>query len=411
MTNLSINGERLWASLMEMAKIGATPKGGSNRQTLTDLDKQGRDLFVRWCREAGLEVTVDQMGSIFARRRGRRDDLPPVLAGSHLDTQPTGGRFDGVFGVLAALEMVRTLNDAGVETDAPVEIVNWTNEEGARFAPPMIASGVFAGVFPLEEGLGKTDAEGRTIGEELQRIGYSGERACTGHPYAAYFEPHIEQGPILEREDKTIGVVTGAQGARWFEVTVTGQEGHAGATPMDMRSDALVTAARLVGEIREIGLKPGENGRATVGIMKVAPGSPNVVPGSVFFTVDIRHPQEEVIEEMTTALRGAAERAARELDTPVEVREIWYSPPVRFDQGCVDAVREAAQAYGYSHRDIVSGAGHDAVYVARVAPTAMIFVPCEKGISHNEAEYAKPEDLAAGCNVLLHAVLSRAGGR
>ena len=411
MTNLSINGERLWASLMEMAEIGATPKGGSNRQTLTDLDKQGRDLFVRWCREAGLEVTVDQMGSIFARRRGRRDDLPPVLAGSHLDTQPTGGRFDGVFGVLAALEMVRTLNDAGVETEAPVEIVNWTNEEGARFAPPMIASGVFAGVFPLEEGLGKTDAEGRTIGEELRRIGYAGERPCTGHRYAAYFEPHIEQGPILEREDKAIGVVTGAQGARWFEVTVTGQEGHAGATPMDMRSDALVTAARLVGEIREIGLKPGENGRATVGIMKVAPGSPNVVPGSVFFTVDIRHPQEEVIEEMTTALRGAAERAARELDTPVEVREIWYSPPVRFDQGCVDAVREAAQAYGYSHRDIVSGAGHDAVYVARVAPTAMIFVPCEKGISHNEAEYAKPEDLAAGCNVLLHAVLSRAGGR
>ena len=411
MTNLSIDRERLWASLMEMARIGATPKGGSNRQALTDLDREGRDLFVRWCREAGLTVTVDRMGSIFARRPGRDPDAPPVLAGSHLDTQPTGGKFDGVFGVLAALEMVRTLNDHGVETDAPIEIVNWTNEEGARFSPPMVASGVFAGVFTLEEGQAKADAEGRTIGEELRRIGYEGEMECTGRAYAAYFEPHIEQGPILEREGKTIGIVTDAQGARWYEATVTGQEGHAGATPMEMRQDALVVAARLVGEIRRIGLDHAPLGRATVGILKVSPGSPNVVPGSVFFMVDLRHPDAGVLEEMHMALRETVERTAAELETPVDLKEIWYSPPVMFDHSCVDAVREAARAYDYSAREIVSGAGHDAVYAQRVVPTAMIFIPCEKGLSHNEAENVTPEDVAAGCNVLLHAVLSRAGAR
>ena len=409
MTNLSIDRERLWASMMEMAKIGATAKGGNNRQALTDLDREGRDLFVRWCEEAGLSVTVDRMGSIFARRPGRNPDLPPVLAGSHLDTQPTGGKFDGVFGVLAALEVIRTLNDHGVETDAPIEIVNWTNEEGARFAPPMVASGVFAGVFSLEEGWGKTDAEGKTIGEELRRIGYAGGMECSGRAYAAYFEPHIEQGPILEREGKTIGIVTDAQGARWYEITVTGQEGHAGATPMEMRSDALVAAARLVLDIQQIGLRQAPNGRATVGILRVSPGSPNVVPGSVFFTVDIRHPDAGVIEEMHDDLRNMVERASGE--AAVELKETWYSPPVAFDHNCVDAVREAARAYGYPARPLISGAGHDAVYAQRVVPSAMIFVPCEKGLSHNEAENVTPEDLEAGGNVLLHAVLSRAGAR
>ena len=411
MNNLSIDGERLWASLMEMAKIGATAKGGNNRQALTDLDREGRDLFVGWCEEAGLAVRVDAMGSIFARRPGRNPDLPPVMAGSHLDTQPTGGKFDGVFGVLAALEMVRTLNDHGVETDAPIEIVNWTNEEGARFAPPMVASGVFAGVFSLEDGHGKTDAAGKTIGGELQRIGYAGEMPCGGRDYAAYFEPHIEQGPILERESKTIGIVTGAQGARWYEITVTGQEGHAGATPMEMRQDALVAAAHLVIGVQNIGIGHAPNGRATVGILEARPGSPNVVPGTVFLTVDIRHPDAGVIEEMHADLRDLVERLGAETAASVELRETWYSPPVAFDHGCIDAVRQAAAAYGYPAREIISGAGHDAVYAQRVVPTAMIFVPCEKGLSHNEAENATPEDLAAGCNVLLHAVLSRAAAR
>lgn len=411
MRNIRIDGQRLWDTIMEMAKIGATAKGGSNRQTLTDEDKAGRDLFVRWCREAGLQVTVDRMGNIFARRPGRNDSLPPIMAGSHLDTQPTGGRFDGVFGVLAALEVVRTLNDHGVETEAPVEIVNWTNEEGARFAPPMVASGVFAGVFTLEEAHAIRDAEGATMGGELSRIGYLGDVPVGGRPVGAYFEAHIEQGPILEREGKPVGVVTGAQGARWYEITVTGDAGHAGATPMDMRRDALVAAAHIVQAVQRIGRRRDPYGRGTVGIMRVSPGSPNVVPDEVFFTVDMRHPQAEVMSEMDTELRAAAEEAAKAQGTPVEVKEIWYSPPVAFDRTCVDAVRQAASALGHGHMDLVSGAGHDAVYMARVAPTAMIFAPCEKGLSHNEAENAKPEDLAAGCDVLLHAMLERADAR
>jgi len=411
MRNIRIDGQRLWDTIMEMAKIGATAKGGSNRQTLTDEDKAGRDLFVRWCREAGLQVTVDRMGNIFARRPGRNDSLPPIMAGSHLDTQPTGGRFDGVFGVLAALEVVRTLNDHGVETEAPVEIVNWTNEEGARFAPPMVASGVFAGVFTLEEAHAIRDAEGATMGGELSRIGYLGDVPVGGRPVGAYFEAHIEQGPILEREGKPVGVVTGAQGARWYEITVTGDAGHAGATPMDMRRDALVAAAHIVQAVQRIGRRRDPYGRGTVGIMRVSPGSPNVVPDEVFFTVDMRHPQAEVMSEMDTELRAAAEEAAKAQGTPVEVKEIWYSPPVAFDRTCVDAVRQAASALGHGHMDLVSGAGHDAVYMARVAPTAMIFAPCEKGLSHNEAENAKPEDLAAGCDGLLHAMLERADAR
>jgi len=411
MRNIRIDGQRLWDTIMEMAKIGATAKGGSNRQTLTDEDKAGRDLFVRWCREAGLEVTVDRMGSIFARRPGRNNDLPPIMSGSHLDTQPTGGRFDGVLGVLAALEVVRTLNDHGVETEAPIEIVNWTNEEGARFPPPMIASGVFAGVFSLEEGHGIRDAAGKTIGEELERIGYKGEASVGGRPVGAYFELHIEQGPILEREAKQIGVVTGGQGARWYEITVSGEAGHAGATPMDMRKDALVAAAQIVQAVQRIGRRRDPYGRGTVGIMRVSPGSPNVVPDEVFFTVDIRHPDADVMTEMDGELRAAADEAALNHGTPVEVKETWYSPPVAFDKGCVAAVRQAAEALGYSHMDVVSGAGHDAVYMARVTPTTMIFAPCEKGISHNEAENCKPEDLTAACDVLFHAVLERADAK
>lgn len=408
MENIQINSSRLWDSLMEMAKIGATPKGGVCRLALTDLDREGRDLFVRWCEEAGCTVTVDQMGNIFARRPGRKPDLPPVMTGSHLDSQPTGGRFDGVYGVLAGLEVVRTLNDFSVETDAPVEVAVWTNEEGSRFAPAMVASGVFAGVFDLEYGLSRADMEGKTMGEELARIGYAGSEKVGQHPVGAYFEAHIEQGPILEAERRTIGVVTHAQGQRWYEITLTGQEAHAGPTPMPRRRDALVGAARIVGEVNRIGLSYPPNACATVGLMQVSPNSRNVIPGKVFFTVDFRNPSEEVLSQMDADLRAFADKVAAENKLELELTQIWHSPVVPFNEKCVGAVREATKRLGYDHMDIVSGAGHDACYVARVAPTGMIFVPCEDGISHNEIENATPSDVAAGCNVLLHAMIGAA---
>ncbi|MBM3600578.1 MAG: Zn-dependent hydrolase [Alphaproteobacteria bacterium] len=408
MDNLRINGDRLWASLMELARIGATPKGGVCRLALTDLDRQGRDLFIRWCKEAGCTVTVDGIGNIFARRPGRDNSLPPVMTGSHLDTQPTGGRFDGAYGVMAGLEVVRTLNDAGFETDAPVEIVVWTNEEGTRFSPAMIGSGAFAGVFDLGAELGKTDLEGKTIGAELERIGYKGAAPVGGRKVGAYFEAHIEQGPILEAENKTIGIVTGAQGQRWYEITVVGQEAHAGPTPMARRKDALVGAARMIHEVNRIGHKHQPGACATVGHVQVMPNSRNVIPGRVFFTVDFRNPKDEALTAMDRDLRRACQAISAETGLETEVKEFWYFAPTPFDAACISAVRRGAELGGYSHRDIISGAGHDAVYMARVAPTGMIFVPCEGGISHNEIENAAPADLAAGCAVLLQAVLGRA---
>ncbi|MFO7484182.1 Zn-dependent hydrolase [Oceanibaculum nanhaiense] len=409
MKNIQIRGDRLWDSLMEMAKIGATEKGGNCRLAASDLDKEGRDLFVRWCKEAGCTVTVDGIGNIFARRPGKNNDLPPVMTGSHLDTQPTGGRFDGVYGVLAGLEVVRTLNDAGIETEAPVEVVVWTNEEGSRFSPAMMGSGVFAGVFPLDEIQAKQDIDGLKLGDELRRIGYEGT-APMGKPVKAYFEAHIEQGPILEAEKKPVGIVTGAQGQRWYEVTVVGQEAHAGPTPMARRRDALVGASRMVQEVNRIGLANQPYACATVGFMQVSPNSRNVIPGRVFFAVDFRHPDDAVLTKMDSELRAACAKIAAEAGLEVEVSEFWYFPPTPFDAKCVAAVREGAKLYGYDHMDIVSGAGHDAVYMAKVAPTGMIFVPCEDGISHNEVENADPKDLEAGGNVLLHAMLERAQG-
>ena len=409
MKNIQIRGDRLWDSLMEMAKIGATEKGGNCRLAASDLDKEGRDLFVRWCEEAGCTVTVDAIGNIFARRPGKNNDLPPVMTGSHLDTQPTGGRFDGVYGVLAGLEVVRTLNDAGIETEAPVEVVVWTNEEGSRFSPAMMGSGVFAGVFPLEEIQAKQDIDGLKLGDELRRIGYEGT-APMGKPVKAYFEAHIEQGPILEAEKKPVGIVTGAQGQRWYEVTVVGQEAHAGPTPMARRRDALVGASRMVQEVNRIGLANQPYACATVGFMQVSPNSRNVIPGRVFFAVDFRHPDDAVLTKMDSELRAACAKIAAEAGLEVEVSEFWYFPPTPFDEKCVAAVREGAKLYGYDHMEIVSGAGHDAVYMAKVAPTGMIFVPCEDGISHNEVENADPKDLEAGGNVLLHAMLERAQG-
>jgi N-carbamoyl-L-amino-acid hydrolase len=408
LSNIKINQGRLWDSIMEMAKIGATPKGGCNRLALTDLDRQGRDLFISWCKEAGCSVTVDRMGNIFARRPGKKNSLEAVGCGSHLDTQPTGGKFDGVFGVLAALEVVRTLNDHAYETDAPIEVAVWTNEEGSRFAPAMIASGVFAGAFSEEYGMSREDLDGKTIGEELDRIGYRGEAPCGGRPFKAFFEAHIEQGPILEAENKTIGVVTGIQGIRWFECTVTGNESHAGTTPMSMRRDALLGAARIVDEINLIAKAHAPNAVSTVGLLQVHPNSRNVIPGSVFFTADLRHPDDAVLAEMAGDLEAIVDRLTSDLGLTHDLHEIWYSPPAPFDKSCIASVRNAAEKAGYAHRDIVSGAGHDAGYISKVAPTAMIFVPCAGGISHNESESATPEDLEAGCNVLLRAVLAHA---
>jgi N-carbamoyl-L-amino-acid hydrolase len=405
--NIQVNQQRLWDSLMEMAKIGATEKGGSKRLALTDLDKEGRDLFVRWCKEAGCTVTVDRMGNIFARRPGRRSDLPPVVTGSHLDTQPTGGKFDGVFGVLAGLEVIRTLNDVGYETEAPLEVSVWTNEEGARFAPAMVASGVFAGIFTEEYGHSRADLDGKTIGEELKRIGYLGEAKTGGRPFKAFFEAHIEQGPILEAERKTIGVVQGIQGIRWFEVTVTGSESHAGTTPMNRRKDAMLGCARMVDRINRIALDHPP-GVSTVGLVQVSPNSRNTIPGTVFFSVDLRHPQDEVLSRMKAALETTVAEICTALGLEAECKEIWSSPATHYHPDCIAAVRKAADTLGYSHRDIVSGAGHDAGYINRVAPVGMIFVPCADGVSHNEIESATAEDLAAGCNVLLHAMLDQA---
>ncbi len=406
--NIKIDQARLWDSIMEMAKIGATPKGGCNRLALTDLDKEARDLFISWCREAGCSISIDRMGNIFARRPGKNNALDPVVCGSHLDTQPTGGKFDGVFGVMAALEVIRTLNDLGYETDAPVEAVAWTNEEGSRFAPAMVASGVFAGVFSEEYGLSRADGDGRTIGEELERIGYLGELACGGRRFKAFFEAHIEQGPILEAEQKTIGVVRGIQGIRWFECTLGGNESHAGTTPMPARRDALLGAARIVEAVHGIAMSHAPDAVATVGLLEVHPNSRNVIPGSVFFAIDVRHPEEGVLARMASGIEDAISGIAATLGLVHSLNEIWHSPPVPFDPSCIESIRKAAEESGYPHRDIVSGAGHDAGNIAKVAPTGMIFVPCAGGISHNEAESATPSDLAAGCNVLLQAVLAQA---
>ena len=406
---LAINADRLWASIMEMAKIAATEKGGNCRLALSDDDKEGRDLFVRWCGEAGMTCTVDKMGNIFARRPGKDPEAKPVSTGSHLDTQPTGGKFDGVYGVLAGLEVVRTLNDADTETEAPIEVICWTNEEGARFAPAMIGSGVFAGEFALDYAHAQQDTDGKTMGGELERIGYLGREEPGGHDLGYHFEAHIEQGPILEAKEKPVGVVTGVQGIRWYDVVVRGMEAHAGPTPMEMRKDALVATAELISRLDANARAAGPHGRTTVKINHGYPeNTRNTITGEALLSVDIRHPEPEAFERLDQDLRAIAESIAADRGVSITIDEIWVSPPVIFDQACVEAVRGAARILGYDHMDIVSGAGHDAVYVSRVAPTAMVFVPCEGGISHNEIENAAKSDLEAGCNVLLHAMLDRA---
>ena len=407
-TPLRVNQERLWASLMELAQIGGTPRGGCKRLALTDEDKEGRDLFIKWAQEAGCTVTIDPVGNIFARRPGTDDSLAPVATGSHLDTQPTGGKFDGPLGVMCGLEVLRVLHEHGLQTKRPIEVVSWTNEEGARFAPPMVGSGVFAGVFDLDYGLSLEDADGATFGDELRRIGYDGDGPLS-HDLHAFVEVHIEQGPILEAEGRTIGLVSGAQARRWYEVSLTGQDAHAGTTPMDRRRDALVGAAQFITEINRIG-NSVPDGRSTVGAMRVSPGSRNTIPGHVFFTVDLRHPDNAVLANMAADFREYAAGAAREHGLELDLREIVYSPAEPFDANIRAAVARSAAAAGYDTMDVVSGAGHDACYLARVAPSAMIFIPCTGGLSHNELEEATKEDAAAGCDVLLRTLLELADG-
>jgi beta-ureidopropionase / N-carbamoyl-L-amino-acid hydrolase len=408
---LRIDGARLWRRLMEMARIGATPAGGCDRQALTDQDRAGRDLFARWCRDLGCELRVDAIGNVFARRPGRDPDAPPVLFGSHLDTQPTGGKFDGVYGVLAALEVLESLREVGVVTRAPLEAVVWTNEEGARFSPAMLGSGVWAGVFDLDEARAIRDKAGRSVGEELERIGYCGDVAARATPMAAAFEVHIEQGPILEREGRQIGVVTGAQGMRWYDMILEGEACHAGPTPMELRRDPCVPLPAILSALYDLARKHAPWARATFGDFRAEPGVRNTVPERLTVSVDLRHPDAAVLAEMDASFRRSVLEASQAAGIAGRVRDEWSSPAVAFAPMCVEAVRRATLELGYTHLDMVSGAGHDSVYLARVLPTGMIFVPCEKGLSHNEAESAKPEDLEAGCNVLLHAVLRCAESR
>lgn len=405
---LLINTDRLWQSLMDLARLGATAKGGVCRLALTDLDRQARDLFVAWCQEAGCTVSVDEIGNIFARRAGRNPELAPVMTGSHIDTQPTGGKFDGCFGVMAGLEVIRTLNDLGLETEAPVEVVVWTNEEGSRFPPCMMGSGVFAGKLDLAQTLAKQDEQGLVVGEELQRIGYAGSRAALGHPVGAYFEAHIEQGPILENQRKTIGIVMGCLGQKWFDLTLKGVEAHAGPTPMSLRKDALVGAAEVVSAVNRIALQYQPHACGTVGCLNVHPGSRNVIPGEVRLTIDFRHLQADRLQAMVDELQQVIDSSCEKHGLSYELTPTADFPPLDFASTCVDAVRRGAAELGLSHMDIVSGAGHDAIFIAELGPAGMIFVPCEGGISHNEIENATPEDLAAGCAVLLRAMLSAA---
>jgi beta-ureidopropionase / N-carbamoyl-L-amino-acid hydrolase len=403
--NLSIDPQRLWDMLMETAKIGGTPKGGIRRLTLSQEDKQVRDWFKGECKALGCAVYIDEIGNMFAVRPGRDNTLPPIAMGSHLDTQPTGGKFDGVLGVLGALEVMKTLHAAGYETHAPIAVVNWTNEEGSRFAPAMLASGVYAGAFTADHARNQCDRDGISFAEALTAIGYAGIEPAGQRKFQAMFELHIEQGPILEAENITIGVVQGVQGMRWYEVTVRGQDAHTGATPMYLRRNALLGAARVIDRIDAIG-HAYKNSVATVGLIESRPNSRNVIPGEVFFTVDLRNPDDAVVERMEADFR----RALSDVFTPLKLTWdetcIWIQPAVKFSPDLIACVREGAKKSSYSTRDMVSGAGHDAAYTNRVMPTTMIFVPCAGGISHNEAESATRADCAAGAQVLLNAVLA-----
>jgi len=402
---LRVDRDRLWDSLMSMAEIGATARGGCNRQALTDEDKAGRDLFVRWGRELGCGVEIDQVGNIFLRRAGRDPSLDPVLIGSHLDTQPTGGRFDGVYGVLAGLEVLRSLSDHGLTTARSIEVASWTNEEGCRFAPAMLGSGVVAGSYDLDYAYSRTDKAGCSFGAELDRIGYRGSARAARRAFRAMFEAHIEQGPILEQTATTIGAVTGIQGAYWFDVTLEGLSCHAGPTPMESRRDPWRAACPIVAGAFALAGRHSPWGRATIGDLKVAPGSRNTVPERLVIAVDLRHPEKSVLDTMVAEFRELVAASARAHRIEFKIETVWHMPPTRFDAGLVERIDRCAAGLGLTHAKIVSGAGHDSLHTAQFAPTAMIFVPCTGGLSHNEAEEATLADLGAGADVLLQAVL------
>lgn len=403
--NIRINSARLWDSLEEMALIGPGVAGGCNRQTLTDADSKGRHLFQRWCEAAGMSMGVDTMGNMFATRPGTDPNALPVYMGSHLDTQPTGGKYDGVLGVLGALEVVRSMNDLGIQTKHPIVVTNWTNEEGARFAPAMLASGVFAGIHTEDYAKARRDLDGKVFGEELKRIGWEGTEKVGARKMHAMLELHIEQGPILEAEGKDIGVVTHGQGLWWLEITLTGKDAHTGSTPMHMRVNAGLGMARITERVHQIAMAHQPNAVGAVGQVKVFPNSRNVIPGKVIFTVDIRSPEQAKLDAMKAEVMRAAHAVAKELGLGCEIEEVGHFDPVTFDANLVKIVRQSAENLGLSHMDIVSGAGHDACWINRVAPTVMIMCPCVDGLSHNEAESISPEWAAAGTDVLLHSVL------
>jgi N-carbamoyl-L-amino-acid hydrolase len=406
--NLKINGNRLWDSLMEMAQIGPGIAGGNNRQTLTDDDAEGRALFQKWCTDAGCTMGLDQMGTMFARREGTDPDALPVYVGSHLDTQPTGGKYDGVLGVLGGLEILRSLNDLGIKTKHPIVVTNFTNEEGTRFAPAMLASGVFAGMHTQDWAYDRTDADGKSFGDELDRIGWKGDEVVGARKMHAFFELHIEQGPILEAEGKDIGVVTHGQGLWWLEVTLTGKDAHTGSTPMNMRVNAGLGMARITELVHTIAMENQPGAVGAIGHCDVYPNSRNVIPGKCVFTIDFRSPDQEKLDGMKARLEAEAPKIAEELGLGMSIESVGHFDPVTFDEGCVNAVRDAAERLGYSHQNLISGAGHDACWINRVAPTAMVMCPCVDGLSHNEAEDISPEWAAAGTNVLFHAVVETA---
>jgi N-carbamoyl-L-amino-acid hydrolase len=407
--NLKINSARLWESLMEMAKIGPGVAGGNNRQTLTDDDSKGRHLFADWCKAAGCNMGVDTMGNMFARREGTDPKALPVYVGSHLDTQPTGGKYDGVLGVLGGLEIIRTLNDLDIKTRHPIVVTNWTNEEGTRYAPAMLASGVFAGMHEQDWAYDRKDVDGKRFGDELARIGWKGDEKVGDRKMHAFFELHIEQGPILEAEGKQIGVVTHGQGLWWLEVTLTGKDAHTGSTPMNMRVNAGLGMARITEVVHEIAMGHQPNAVGAVGQANVYPNSRNVIPGKAVFTIDIRSPDVTKLTSMRDMIEHAAAQIARDLGLGIKIEPVGHFDPVTFDDGCVTAIRKAAERLGYSHMNLISGAGHDACWINRVAPTAMVMCPCVDGLSHNEAEEISPEWAAAGADVLFHAVVETAG--
>jgi N-carbamoyl-L-amino-acid hydrolase len=406
--NLRINGARLWDSLMEMAKIGPGVAGGNNRQTLTNEDGEGRALFQKWCEEAGCTMGLDQMGNMFAERKGTDPNALPVYVGSHLDTQPTGGKYDGVLGVLGGLEVIRSLNDMGIKTRHPIVVTNFTNEEGTRYAPAMLASGVFAGIHTQDWAYAREDAEGKKFGDELTRIGWRGEEEVGARKMHAFFELHIEQGPILEAEKVDIGVVTHGQGLSWMQVTITGKDAHTGSTPMPMRKNAGLGMARILDLVDEIALSHAPHAVGAAGHIDVYPNSRNVIPGKVVFTVDFRCPNITIIADMEMRLKAGAQEICEDMGLSVEFEKIGGFDPVTFDETCVNAVRNAAERLGYSNRDIISGAGHDACWINQIAPTAMIMCPCVNGLSHNEAEEISQNWSTAGAEVLFHAVVETA---